>query len=1626
MGHDEPPPQSAQDASTLQMPQKSTSGTTVNGVEMPPTRGYQQEMLDESLKRNIIIALDTGSGKTLIAVLRMKHEMEREPTKLSWFFAPTVALCDQQKAVIEKYLPVSVGIVSGANEPDQWKNATLWQRVLSTHRIVVSTPQVFLDALRHGYISLGRDVSLLVFDEAHHAVDNHPYNRIMIEFYQPLPPRTATVKRGNVRPMVLGLTASPIYGGNVEKAFKTIETNLDCTIRAPRKNRAELATYVHPPVFKHVMHKPSEGVLFSTNLASLTANINKLDIENDPYVKSLRSSLKRSTPGSPEYIRTDQKLSKVIAKQNSFTHKGMADFYRAAYDICADIGPWAADWFVWKVLDRAKTAANPYNTMMMTWRSSEKAYLLSIINKIVVSDVSYYADDIVDDLSDKTRVLIECLLEEQAEAEALGEAYSCIVFVQRRDAVLALAEVLKHHPKTKDAFSIGTLLGSSDSLHRHAMMDITRSLVREASQDAVLAEFKSGAKNLIISTAVAEEGIDIQACGSVIRWDLPPNMASWAQSKGRARKRRSTFTMMFEEGSGREEVNKWVGLEKQMREAYNDSSRDKNQQIENNYVLEDEEEEEELEFRIESTGACLTLHSAISHLTHFCAVIPNSTHVDNRPLFELDPPEFPEGWHFAQSARPDYSGPYGSTVTLPRTLPIPLAERTFTVPRTYRSRISAHRHSAFLAYRSLYERGLLNDSLLPITSIVQPHLEKEVRSLLAEVEKREGLAEVLMGMDPWAAPEIQDGKSDTVTWHAAVVLIDGMAPLWLFTQASAIALEGTEGPLLYRSGVPPTQTSVRYVGAFEEKDLESRLEDAKEWTRMLFWGLNRSRMEWDNLDFSYFFLPTSSSEALSSGFDDVYSTTINPEWTRRRLWFEELTTTAPDQRKYHLTARASEFGDAFGHPSDVTLVQRHPGYGRPFKFVRWQFEPLSPEEEEALQEMYRKKGDDSDKAPVEIQYPLLVAQAFPPRSNFLIPIPTKEPVEVEEENNGPPLVYLLSQYSGILLFSQEETEYAFLLPSILRFLSMRMTAFSLHKDVFSNPESCLSSPAPSPVPPIPLPLLTTAITAPVSGEQFNYQRMETLGDTVLKFIAGLNIFAEHPLWHEGYLTQKKDHAVSNVRLAKENVRLRLYHWIIRDTMLGKKWKPKYVAFKQIKSPSPPPPEPDVLTTPPVPLTDDKSSPPLPLSQPDGREITTNSTAVIVSASMPSVDGAEPPKKPKKKKRAKKSEKLSTKVLADVIESIVGAAYLHGSFSLGFEYLRFFGLGLKWESVPDRITEVIARVDAISVDEFIAPPQLRDVERMIGYTFKRKLLLIEALTHASYQGDERTPSYERMEFLGDSVLDMVVTDYLYRAPGKNYSPGHMHLRKSAMVNAHILGYFCLKTYTTVESVVPRPAVGGDGDDERRKGPPIIEEHKEKKKIHLWKCLLHSSPKVLEDQLNTATRFTKWNAEIEERLMSGPVFPWAALTRLQAPKLFSDMIESILGAVFLDSEGSFAVIRDVLRTLGILPLLERVVSDDVDVLHPVSRLSMWAAKNEKQVQYKVRRSAGRVACAVLVDGVEEAKEEVVWRGKPSQEEVRYNVAESAIVKFRLRDVGVGYEEIRKRKTKRKKGKYVDEDV
>ena len=55
----------------------------------------------------------------------------------------------------------------------------------------------------------------------------------------------------------------------------------------------------------------------------------------------------------------------------------------------------------------------------------------------------------------------------------------------------------------------------------------------------------------------------------------------------------------------------------------------------------------------------------------------------------------------------------------------------------------------------------------------------------------------------------------------------------------------------------------------------------------------------------------------------------------------------------------------------------------------------------------------------------------------------------------------------------------------------------------------------------------------------------------------------------------------------------------------------------------------------------------------------------------------------------------------------------------------------------------------------------NIQRRIGYKFKNIRLLENALTHSSYANEKHLKSNERLEFLGDSVLSVIISDYLYK-------------------------------------------------------------------------------------------------------------------------------------------------------------------------------------------------------------------------------------------------------------------------
>lgn len=87
---------------------------------------------------------------------------------------------------------------------------------------------------------------------------------------------------------------------------------------------------------------------------------------------------------------------------------------------------------------------------------------------------------------------------------------------------------------------------------------------------------------------------------------------------------------------------------------------------------------------------------------------------------------------------------------------------------------------------------------------------------------------------------------------------------------------------------------------------------------------------------------------------------------------------------------------------------------------------------------------------------------------------------------------------------------------------------------------------------------------------------------------------------------------------------------------------------------------------------------------------------------------------------------------------------------------------------------------------------KKIEQILGYTFKDKSLLENALIHSSYTNEHKRKDVvnnERLEFLGDAVLEIVVSDYLYR--NNSSSEGDLSKIRAGIVCEKALGAWCIE-------------------------------------------------------------------------------------------------------------------------------------------------------------------------------------------------------------------------------------------
>ena len=139
-------------------------------------RDYQRELFLSAMRRNTLVCLPTGSGKTLVAAMVLSCMKKLNPNKLMVFLADRVPLVYQQSEYIKSQVPeLRVKTMVGEMEPPQKKAV---HQALATQEVdvLVLTHQFFLDFLadENSSIICFSNISVLVFDEAHHCHGNHP------------------------------------------------------------------------------------------------------------------------------------------------------------------------------------------------------------------------------------------------------------------------------------------------------------------------------------------------------------------------------------------------------------------------------------------------------------------------------------------------------------------------------------------------------------------------------------------------------------------------------------------------------------------------------------------------------------------------------------------------------------------------------------------------------------------------------------------------------------------------------------------------------------------------------------------------------------------------------------------------------------------------------------------------------------------------------------------------------------------------------------------------------------------------------------------------------------------------------------------------------------------------------------------------------------------------------------------------------------------------------------------------------------------------------------------------------------------------------------------------------------
>ncbi|NXA57872.1 DHX58 helicase, partial [Mohoua ochrocephala] len=467
--------------------------------------------------RNCIVWLPTGAGKTRVAVHVCRRHLESRRGGKVAVLVNKVHLVDQHT---EKEFHALQDTFKVASISGDTSYKAFFACLVKENNVIICTAQILQNALvsteEDMHVELTADFSLLVVDECHHTHKDAVYNKIMLRYLQ------RKLSGEQDLPQVLGLTASPGTGGatSFEGAVEHILqicANLDTEkITSVQDEAQHLQSHVPQPKKQYDLCQERAQDPFGEQLKKVMVQIQK-------YMEK---------PDLPRDFGTQIYEQRIVELE-----KTAAEMFCRKTRVCA-------------------LHLRKYNDALLINDTVRMVDAFQCLQQFYSAerDEKDPTERFLTATFEKNRASLEALAGDQRyENPRLGKLEGIlrehfqplgtsrgIVFTKTRQSAHSLLSWLQT-TATLRHIRAAVLTGAGYS-------NQTRHMTQNEQQD-VIKQFREGALNLLFSTSVAEEGLDIPECNIVVRYGLMTNEIAMMQARGRARAENSVYSVLAKANS---------------------------------------------------------------------------------------------------------------------------------------------------------------------------------------------------------------------------------------------------------------------------------------------------------------------------------------------------------------------------------------------------------------------------------------------------------------------------------------------------------------------------------------------------------------------------------------------------------------------------------------------------------------------------------------------------------------------------------------------------------------------------------------------------------------------------------------------------------------------------------------------------------------------------------------------------------------------------------------------------------------------------------------------------------------------------------------------------------------------